>query len=136
MVWPGWRDDVSDHCGDPRFGDGASDCRGALGEQRFPTNQLRFPGFFGFAAAVNNFNRLPELLTAVARRIAACATWHYFDDTGTIQLRQEQGSAQAFSENVYEAVGWPFGIKKHVDAATGHDNLAHCLCDRTAGVRA
>ena len=33
---------------------------------------------FGMAAAVANFNRLPELLTAVSRRIGACPTWHFF----------------------------------------------------------
>ncbi len=41
---------------------------------------------FGFSAAVANFNRLPELLTAAARRIGQCTTWHYFDDLGTLEL--------------------------------------------------
>ena len=35
---------------------------------------------FGLSAAVDNFGRLPVFLSAVARRIGGCATWHYFDD--------------------------------------------------------
>ena len=41
---------------------------------------------FGLAAAVNNFNRIPELLTSVARRIFGVPTWHFFDDAGTLSV--------------------------------------------------
>ena len=42
---------------------------------------------FGLAAAVVNFNRLPELLTAVCRRIGSVATWHFYDDQGVLTIR-------------------------------------------------
>ena len=41
---------------------------------------------FGFSAAVNNFNRVPELLIAWSRRVGAAMTWHCFDDAGGLEL--------------------------------------------------
>ena len=41
----------------------------------------------GLSAAVVNFNRLPELMTALCRRIGLCPTWHYFDDQGSLDFR-------------------------------------------------
>ena len=48
--------------------------------------QISFTHLFGLSAAVVNFNRLPELLTAVCRRIGACPTWHLFDDQGCLEF--------------------------------------------------
>ena len=44
---------------------------------------ISYTHLFGLSAAVVNFNRLPELLTAVARRIGIAPSWHFFDDQGT-----------------------------------------------------
>ena len=44
---------------------------------------------FGLTAAVVNFNRLPELLTAAARRIGIAPSWLFFDDQGTLDFRQD-----------------------------------------------
>ena len=41
---------------------------------------------FGLSAAVVNFNRLPELMTAVGRRIGMSPSWHLFDDQGTLDF--------------------------------------------------
>ena len=45
---------------------------------------------FGLLSAVVNFNRLPELLTALCRRMAWCPSWHYFDDLGTLDIAMGQ----------------------------------------------
>ena len=37
----------------------------------------------GLSAAVLNFNRVPEFLIAVCRRVGAVPCWHFFDDSGT-----------------------------------------------------
>ena len=41
---------------------------------------------FGLSAAVVNFNRLPELMTAICRRIGHAPSWHFFDDQGTLDF--------------------------------------------------
>ena len=41
---------------------------------------ISYTHLFGLSAAVVNFNSLPELLTAVARRIGIAPSWHFFDD--------------------------------------------------------
>lgn len=53
---------------------------------------ISYDHLFGLAAAVNNFNRQPDLLTAIARRIGRFATWHYFDDQGTLNLCAGDGT--------------------------------------------
>ncbi len=47
---------------------------------------ISYAHLFGFSAAVVNFNRLPELLTSIARRIGRCITWHCFDDPGVLRV--------------------------------------------------
>ena len=47
---------------------------------------------FGLASAVNQFNRVPQLLTAVCRRILLLVGGHYFDDS--IQLEYEALAAK------------------------------------------
>ena len=54
---------------------------------------ISFTHLFGLSAAVVNFNRLPELLTAVCRRIGAFPTWHCFDDQGCIEFDTPMPSA-------------------------------------------
>ena len=86
---------------------------------------------FGLTAAVVNFNRLPELLTAVARRIGIAPSWHFFDDQGTLDFRQEASAAglrkeaappstkaqkcrpQAFVQELLKLAGRPFKESKH-----------------------
>ena len=38
----------------------------------------------GLTAAVVNFNRLPEFLTAVVRCVGVAPSWRFFDDQGTL----------------------------------------------------
>ena len=54
---------------------------------------LSFTHLFGLSAAVVNFNRLPELMTALGRRIGSCPTWHVFDDQGTLDFRDAKTTA-------------------------------------------
>jgi hypothetical protein len=85
---------------------------------------------FGLTAAVVNFNRLPELLTAVARRIGIATTWHFFDDQGTLDFAEDEGRVrnrkvatqtsprrkcrpQAFVQELLKLVGRPFKESKH-----------------------
>ena len=48
---------------------------------------IRYTHLFGLSVAVVNFNRLPELLTAVAWRIGIAPSWHFFHDQGTLDFR-------------------------------------------------
>ena len=86
---------------------------------------ISYTHLFGLSAAVVNFNRLPELMTAVCRRIGFCPSWHYFDDQGTLDFRTAEGdkpgpreaiSAPNFVGAVYELVGRPFKPAKHLPA--------------------
>ena len=107
------------------------------------TNEMIFfvsyTHLFGLSAAVVNFNRLPELMTAVCRRIGACPTWHIFDDQGildfaegnvgedgTLSKRPPSGecsssrnrlTAPDFVSRTYDLVGRPFKPSKHQPAA-------------------
>ena len=89
---------------------------------------LRFRHLFGLCAAVVNINKLPELLTAVCRRIGACPTWHLFSDQGCLEFEsplagsrpagaQETMGLQDFINTVYELVGRPFKETKRLQAA-------------------
>ena len=92
---------------------------------------ISYTHLFGLSAAVVNFNRLPELLTAVARRIGIALSWHFFDDQGTLDFRQEVHGAghrkaaapipsktskcrpQAFVQELFKLAGRPFKESKH-----------------------
>ena len=76
---------------------------------------------FGFSAAVNNFNRLPEFGCAAARRMGAVPCWHFFDDVGTAEVALEQGTGQHFAGRTFDILGFPFSPEKHVPA--GHSTL-------------
>ena len=55
------------------------------------------PGFnFGLAAAVPQFNRFPEAVQAIARRLAAVLTCHFFDDFNVTEPRLCAGSGAAY----------------------------------------
>ena len=64
---------------------------------------ISFTHLFGLSEAVVNFNRLPELLTAVCRRIGACPTWHFFDDQGCLEF--ETPSTESRPVGAREAMG-------------------------------
>ena len=85
------------------------------------SNEIKFATsyghLFGFAAAVVNFNRLPELLTAACRRLGAAPTWHFFDDQGVLELDQPGlpgMSAQHFTQRFYALVSRPFSPAKSI----------------------
>ena len=85
------------------------------------SNEIKFATsyghLFGFAAAVVNFNRLPELLTAACRRLGAAPTWHFFDDQGVLELDQPGlpgMSAQDFTQRFYALVSRPFSPAKSI----------------------
>ena len=85
------------------------------------TNEMKFAtsygDLFGFAGAVVNLNRLPELLTAAYRRLRAAPTWHFFDDQGVRELDQPGlpgMSAQDFTQQLYAFVSTPFGPAKPI----------------------
>ena len=54
---------------------------------------ISYAHLFGLTVAVVNFNRFPELYTAVARRVGIAPSWHFFDDQGTLDFRQEDTGA-------------------------------------------
>ena len=68
---------------------------------------------FGLSAAVLNFNRVPEFLIAVCRRLAAVPCWHFFDDSGTAGVRLEAGSGQHFLNKCFEICGFKQKVSKH-----------------------
>ena len=79
---------------------------------------------FGLSAAVVNFNRLPEMMTAISRRVGFSPSWHFFDDQGTLDFeeaspnnRQCEDASMAASEfvgYVYNLIGRPFKQAKHL----------------------
>ena len=73
---------------------------------------------YGFSACMPNYNRTPELLVAVSRRLAAVPCWHFFDDVGTISLHCEAESGQQFLGFLFDLVGVPVTPSKHVALAT------------------
>ena len=69
-----------------------------------------------------NFNRLPELMTAICRRIGHAPSWHFFDDQGTLDFENSLPphaalpgmSASEWVDFVYTLVGRPFKKEKHL----------------------
>ena len=76
-----------------------------------------------FSAAYNNFSRLPELLVAATRRINGVMTWHFFDDTGILQLLRERGSAQGSLIDMFALSGFPVSPEKHQEAVVKQVHL-------------
>ena len=64
------------------------------------TNKMEFyisyAHLFGLSAAVVNFNRLPELMTAITRRIGQATSWHFFDDQGTLDFERRLQQTSPF----------------------------------------
>ena len=60
---------------------------------------------YGLGTAVLNFNRLPALTSAFARRAFGAAVTHYFDDTGILDLSSGAGLAQEAVVNIAAAIG-------------------------------
>ena len=56
---------------------------------------VSYAHLFGLTAAVVNFNRLPELLTAASRRIGMVTTWHFFDDQGVVDFEDTSAPPSA-----------------------------------------
>ena len=51
---------------------------------------------FGLGSAVNQFNRLPALATAIARRVLYIMSGHYVDDNAALELEQLGYNGQEF----------------------------------------
>ena len=51
-----------------------------------------------------NFNRFPELLTAICRRIGAAIIWHFFDDQGTLDFKAEEAEGTQPEERAHASV--------------------------------
>ena len=71
---------------------------------------------FGLEAAVLNFNRRPTLVTAVSRRITACATSAFFDDFRELDLLCYHGGGQRSLQVVMQTMGVRPSPSKHVPA--------------------
>jgi hypothetical protein len=88
-----------------------------LGPQGEP-EYFTLSGFnFGLKAAVPQFNRVTEALTAVARRVLGVVCTHYFDDFATVEPASVCLNGQTTLGAMMRAVGLPFAPKKHVPAA-------------------
>ena len=76
------------------------------------------PGFnFGLRAAVPQFNRVTEAVTAIARRLLGVVCTHYFDDFAVVEPRDVAANGQAVLGALLVAIGMPFAPKKHVPTA-------------------
>ena len=90
-----------------------------------------------------NFNRLPEFMTAVCRRVNITPSWHFFDDQGTLDFEScipheddvNTGmSASDFVGFIYKKIGRPFKPSKHLPPASvqtrlGLKNMLHKFID-------
>ncbi|CAE8627868.1 unnamed protein product [Polarella glacialis] len=74
---------------------------------------IGYAHLFGFRAAVVNFNRVPELMIASARRLGAVPCWHFFDDSGTLNFQFEGGTGQSFLGGIFARAGLPVHPGKH-----------------------
>ena len=60
---------------------------------------------FGLTAAVLNFNRLPTLFVAVARRIGAAIAAAYFDDIAIVDPYSFAPTARRFNTRLWRLFG-------------------------------
>ena len=73
------------------------------------------PGLcFGLTASVNQFNRFPEAMTAIARRLLGLVASHYVDDYATCEPTFTRCSAQTSLRLLHALVGIPLAPSKHV----------------------
>mgnify|MGYP002805957048 CR=1 FL=1 len=73
---------------------------------------------YGLVAAVNNYNRWPELMVAILRRILMVPCWHYFDDMGIMQLHFEENTGQLAVQELMELMGRPAKRSKSIALGT------------------
>ena len=73
------------------------------------------PGMnFGLASAVNQFNRLPELIVTFLRRRCGVVVTHYFDDYCVAEPRAAGLSGQHLLRLIHRLVGMPLAKAKSV----------------------
>ena len=72
---------------------------------------------FGLAAAVQNFNRRPALLVAIARRTMGMAVASYFDDFGLIDFSGARGTGLDHLSLLIELFGAPQAPAKRMPMA-------------------
>ena len=88
-----------------------------LGPQGEP-EYFTLPGFnFGLRAAVPQFNRVTEAVTAIARRLLSVVCTHYFDDFAVVEPQAVCANGQDVLGALLAAIGLPFAPKKHVPPA-------------------
>lgn len=77
----------------------------------------------GLSSAVTNFNRVPDIVTTVCRRILAIALWHYFDDYGYICLRFELDPGPQGFQHVSSLLGFAVSPDKHHSLSDRQEHL-------------
>ena len=73
---------------------------------------------FGLAAAVLNFNRLPTLFIAAARRIGATIAAAYFDDFAIVDPYSISPTARRFNTRLWKLFGIQFQEPKGYPSST------------------
>ena len=84
--------------------------------QRVYAQLFRLP--FGLASAVNQFNRAPQLFTAVARRIFHLVAGHYFDDSIQFEYEQLAGTHKNLFVRMLDMFGVIVGHHKRQHMST------------------
>ena len=82
---------------------------------------------FGLTAAVQNFNRRPALLCAVARRTLGMAVASYFDDFGLIDFTGAHGSGLIQLSDVISMFGAPQSPSKRMPMAATRSYLGQVV---------
>ena len=72
---------------------------------------------FGLKSAVLQFNRFPEVMVAVARRLLAIVCTHFYDDYCVVEPTETAAHAQQMLAELHDLVGFPFKEAKHEKAA-------------------
>ena len=73
---------------------------------------------FGLASAVNQFNRAPQLFTAVARRVFHLVSGHYFDDAIQVEYEHLAGAHKTLFFRLLEMFGVIIGRHKRQHMST------------------
>ena len=90
---------------------GRAPCFATVAQWDPERNQVAFfivPGLnFGLKSAVNQFNRVPALITAVARRVLGIPCGNYFDDYAGVEPDVCGTSAQLYLRRLHTLLGVP-----------------------------
>jgi hypothetical protein len=88
---------------------------------------VSYAHLFALEAAVQNYNRLSELINAFTRRALAIPSWHFFDDFGYIQTPRDWNTADIGLNAVLAAMGVPAQAKKRREPSVKqlHLGLVH-----------